>query len=254
MAEVIAILSSSRAYEFPPDRIRLTVMALPSVGTAVQEAFQFQVAGMAVPPSTFGPVSPTFPPGAIFQLGVLAGEDGPQRHIREVYVEPRRVVISVAGPSSEIDRVWTRLRQVLDRFSAGEGAPILGDPERVRDFSELTVRLDVLPQALVAPALVSAAEEAAGERDGQAKWVLVPALHSILWPEDAEYPGDYPGNSIGPRNVWTLSLRAGSLVGAGREFYSAAPLDSDTHLAYLAKVERALARPAGRNPRPRRGG
>jgi hypothetical protein len=251
MAEVIAILSSSRAYEFPPDRIRLTVMALPSVGTAVQEAFQFQVAGMAVPPSTFGPVSPTFPPGAIFQLGVLAGEEGPQRHIREVHVEPRRVVISVAGPSSEIDRVWTRLRQVLDRFAAAEGAPILGDPERVREFSELTVRLDVPPQALVAPALVSAAEESAGKRDGQEeKRVLVPALHSILWPEDAEYPGDYPGGSIGPRNVWTLSLRAGSVVGAGREFYSAAPLASDRHLAYLAKVERALVRASLR----RRGG
>lgn len=253
MAELVTILSSSRAYEFPPDRIRLTVIALPSVGTAVQEAFQFQVAGMAVPPNTFGPVSPTIPPGAVFQLGVLAGEGGPQRHIREVYVEPRRVVISVAGPSPDIDRVWIRLRQVLDRFGAVEGAPIVGDPERVRDFSDLTVRLDVPPQALVAPALVSAAEEAAGRRDDQEKRVLVPALHALLWPEEAEYPGDYPANSIGPRNVWTLSLRAGSVVGASREFYSAAPLDSDAHLAYLAKIEMALTRPASR-PRPKRSG
>ena len=89
MAKVLTILSSSRAYEFAPDRIRLPVMALPNVGTAIQEAFQFQVAGMAVPPATFGPVSPTLPPRAIFQLGVLGGEDGPQRHIRELYSTAR---------------------------------------------------------------------------------------------------------------------------------------------------------------------
>lgn len=241
MADVIAILSSSRAYEFPPDRIPLTLVTQPIVGSTIQQHFQFQVGGVGVPVSTFGPVPQTSALGAIFQLGVLMDDKGPGQHIREVYFEPRRVVITVAGPSAVIDQVWAQLKEVLDRFATPDGVRVLGEPSNVREFSELSVRLRIAAKEVVAPGLVNAAEEAAGVLHSNQKQVFVPAIHAILLAEDAEYPGDYPGGSIGPRNVWTLSLRSGTVIGQEREFYSAAPLDSDTHLAYLEKVEATLS-------------
>lgn len=241
MPEIVAHLSASRAYEFAQDRIRLTVLTLPDVVTALRETFRFEVAGVGSPPNTFGPVFPTLPSGVVFQLGVLQGETGPNQYIRELYIEPRRIVISTAGPSETINQVWLRLNKILEQFVRLHGVIISGEPENVRDHSEITVRLRINPQALVAPALVAASEKTVTIKPSKQTRVFVPAIHSIMWPEETDYPGDYPGELIGPRNVWTLSVRAGTKVASGQEFFSGAPLESGKHIAYLEEIETALA-------------
>lgn len=238
MAEVNAIIAAWRGYEYPPDRIRLQTLMLPAVMAAIQDTFQFRRSGVGLPPATFGP--PPQEVGLVFQLGVLSEDSGPDISIRDLYFEPRRVAICVGGPSSAIDRVWSKLRQLLAQLPGAGKDPVLPEPQAERDFSELNIRLRIPIQSLVAPQLVEASREAVGEAAARQD-VFVPAIHAVFVKEAASYVGDFPGGQIGPQNVWTLSLRAGTMVSPGQEFYSAAPLASDAHVAFLNKLESAIA-------------
>jgi len=250
---LISLLTSSRAYEFSADAIRLSVLATPSVGTLLQSSFRFQQAGTGFLPATFGPSTVTSPPSTFFQDGILQDPGGREVYLRELYFEQRRVVISVAGPSSLLEEAWTQVCEALRPMTAPDGGPILGVPTDQLEFSEVTVDMDFPPEELFAPGLGTAARSAIKGTSRLAKTTLVPAIHMIVARDSDEYPGDRPDLSIGPRRLWTLSLRAGTSP-AERRYYSAAPLDSDTHLRYLGNVERALARTRKRGHTAEAGG
>lgn len=243
LMRLVGILTASRSYEFAVDGIRLSALVTPVVGNRIQAVFQFHQAGTGVPPVTFGPVAPTNPPAAMFHHGVLRLDDGREVLIRELYFEARRVVITVSGPSTFIDEVWQRLGTALQGISAADGQPLLGQPREVRDFSEITVDMGFPPSALVPKGLREALRNAgrAVSRSQGRERILVPALRAVFLSDTAEYPGDHPEHFLGPRNTWSLSLRAGARPWEQR-FYSAAPLDTQAHLTYLEAVERALGR------------
>ena len=236
MANNARILSSSRSYEFLPDRMRLSVLSLPSVIARLQETFRFGIARPGVPPAMFGPVVATAPPGVVCQLGTFADGDGAEFHLRELYVEPRRVVISVAGEARNLDFVWERLRSLL--MDIGHQDAIQGDPHAIRHASEVSAQLKIPPSALVASGVMESV--APFVQDGGQVWV--PAIHGVIYRPDDEYEGDFPGPGVGVKNVWVLSLRAGSAVANGHDFYSSAPLEATEHIAFLSRLATSLQR------------
>lgn len=75
MPQDIKLIASRRAYEFPPDALRLTMLSLAPIVQRLQEIFAFQFAQVGTPSPTFGPVAQTLPPGLVFTMGTFASED-----------------------------------------------------------------------------------------------------------------------------------------------------------------------------------
>lgn len=221
MPKDVLILSSSRAYEFPPDGVRLTAICTEPVLAAVKSAFNFNTALIGSPMPTFGPVPQTLPPGAGFNFGVVEAGDA-VFPVRFLHIEAARLVVDVAGPSTIIDLVHSMLQEVLSTIPQ-TAAGVMVDPVRVRDKSTIVSTLSVAPQALF-PAPVLAALGSKG---------FVPVLR---WhPAHADAPLDIEAD---PAEAWALELRAGVPPNA-RRYFSQAPITSNAHLAFLARLEEA---------------
>ena len=197
---------------------------------AIAEAFHFQFRGVATPPATFGLPDSTSPPGAVFQNGQLGNEGEPLLPIRALYMEPRRIVVEVAGHNESADRVHARLMDILGGIRVEDGQPITGPVQARHDYSELVVRMGVDLNASISPAVRQVLGPLA--REGE---VLVPAVYITLQPAAAEYRGLVVGVQI-----YLLQQRAGTALDS-REWFSGAPLDSRDHLGYLTRLEQAIA-------------
>ncbi len=233
MAQDVKILTSRRGYEFAPDAIRLTVVSLPDVQRLIQNAFLFQVAGVGSPMPTFGPVPATIPPGMAFDVGAYSSPNG-IFPIRFLHFEQRRVVIDVPGPSGTIDPIYQQLRELLKDVRSTDGSPVLGEPQRVLEYSEISLHLNIQPETILPPQLLSLYRNILTP-EGNDDLAFVPGISVQLWPR----MGEYQGTNLPGRRALELSLRAGSTP-EDRHFFSAAPLDSETHLRYLEQLERAL--------------
>ncbi len=243
MAQDLRILSATRSYEFPVDAIRLSVFNGPLAIQAVTDAFGFRQGGpIPAPAARFGPTFTTFPPAVEFQLGTCqpSSSESQAVHVRFLTIEQRRVVISVAAPSSALDHVWTQFRAAVSTFSSPDGSPALGEASGVIDHSEVSGRLDFAPEDLLAGPLWNALRGAARRVD--ASHGLIPAFHGSLVSPAEEYPGDQRADR-GGNLMWTLALRAGSLP-SRRLYYSSAPLDSSAHTRLLRQIERGLVKAA----------
>ncbi len=237
MSQDIKILTSRRGYEFAPDSIRLTVLSLPAVQGLIQDAFVFQVSGVGSPMPTFGAVPLTIPPGIAFNVGAYSGNNG-VFPIRLLHFEQRRVVLDVPGPSSMIDPIYQQLRELLKDVRSPDGSPVLGEPQRVLEYSEISLHLNIQPETLLSSQLLSLYRNVLAP-EGNDDLAIVPSISVQLSPRMDEYQG----NNLPGRRALELSLRAGSTP-EDRHFFSAAPLDSETHLHYLEQLESALTPPS----------
>lgn len=235
MPSQLTILGARRAYEFAPDQIRLTVLAMENVRERIRAAFAFDVAQVAPPMPTFGPVPPTIPPGLVFDYGEVGAAEGPTP-VRFMHFEQGRIVVDVAGYSEAIDRAFDQLKRLIADTRAPDGSPAVGEPTEVRDHSELTARLDFSPDALLPPQLRDVFRKVLVATGSAGSGVVVPA---ILVPTELTN-GPYAGTPTrGGARAFQLELRKESTPEA-RIYYSAAPLPTDDHLAYLEALEAAL--------------
>lgn len=244
MPKDVLLLSSSRAYEFPPDGVRLTGICTEQVMAAVKSAFDFNLAVIGSPMPTFGPVVQTLPPGAAFNFGIVEA-GGQVVPIRYLHIESTRLVVDVAGPSAAIDAIRSRLTEVLAGVpTTAAGAMV--DPVRVRDKTTIVSTLSFPPEALFPAPVLHAL--------GSGEFAAVLAWHSA--------PIDAPLDVVQAEeaDAWTLQLRAGEPP-AARRYFSSAPITSDAHLEFLARLEKAekerpsarpKAMPAVAAARPRR--
>lgn len=226
------ILTSRRAYDYAPDDIRLTVLSTPAVQQVIQQLFNFQVVQIGTPPGLFGPVPLTTPPGLVFATGVHTLPDNTFIPIRSVHIEPRRIIVDVAGPSSDIDPVFARLTDVLSAWRALDGTPMIGDPVSTHDYSEASVHFPFPPDVILPVPLRDVVSRSLGTG---ADTALVPLLEIRTAPLNAEYGGA----AIGPQ-AFHLELRAGATP-AQRLYFSGAPLPSDGHLQLIAQLADLLA-------------
>lgn len=234
------LLSARRAYEFAPDDIRLTLLSTRDVVDFLREQFGFQQAIVGTPMDTFGPVPPTIPPGLVFNYGTSAVEDVGPAPIRLLHVEPRRIVIDVAGPSSVLDPTFAVLRAMLSELRSPDGAPAIGDPVRTRDYSELTVEFQFPTMSLLLPSIRAEFESIAAARmtsngPGPSRTGTAISIVAQQVPDDQEFPG----NARGTHHALSLEPRAGTML-SDRIYFSSAPLDTDAHLAFLGRIEAAV--------------
>lgn len=141
MLEQVKLIAARKTYEFRSNELRLTMLSLAKVRDRIQELFEFDTNEVQTPPAVFDTVPVTMPPGVVFQVGGTSLPDGAVIPIRFLHFEPRRIVIDVSGPSSAIDYVFDRLKAELAEVRTPDGSPALGEPWRVWDYSELSVRM-----------------------------------------------------------------------------------------------------------------
>jgi hypothetical protein len=230
----IKILSARRAYEFRPDDLRLTMLTMPELVNRVQQEFSFNSAEVRTPIPTFGEVPATMPPGLVFNYGMVQMDKARTVPIRLLHFEPRRVVIDLAGPSAAVGQVYNNLRALFSESRAPDGAAIMGEPTHTRDYSELSLVLPFPSKFLLASRLGEWLESSESRpQDGDL--VLVVDLQVSLQPASAEYEG----RALLDHRPYYLAVRAGSRP-SDRHYFSSGPMDTDTHIAWVARIETLL--------------
>lgn len=235
MLEQIRVLTSRRAYEFHIDDLRLSVLSTRPVQEQVQKLFQFQTAAMGSPAPTFGDVPATYPPGFVFDMGVWISPDEQLVPIRFLHFEQRRIVIDVAGSSSAITGIFERLREFFSELYAPDGSPVIGEPERILDYSEITAKYPFTLDTVIAEPFRNILN-ATLDRSSDKNTLMIPTFSVQLYPADQELTAAPSPNDV---RALTFTLRAGTQP-KEHIYFSGAPLDSDAHLNYLSKLETIL--------------
>lgn len=236
MPQDVRILSARRAFEFAVDELRITMLSLPAVIAQIQQLFQFQAAQVGTPPETFGPIPATFPPGLVFAQGQFIAEDQQLVFIRTLAIEPRRIVIDVSAPSSTIDPIASLFMQVAASIQSPDGSPVIGQPQRVLDHSEVAFDWSATAlQSAYSPALWELIGSHITVPSGIDHVQVVPTMSFYLQPAEA----DFPGATNTGHGLLQLAPRAGTKPAEGH-YFSRAPLPSEAHIAYLEALDRSL--------------
>jgi len=225
--QAVLFNTARRSYEFGLDRVRISAVVTETVLQQVKSEFQFQIGTVASPVPTFGTVGAAIPPGVVFNYGSLSPTEGQIIPIRFIHFEPTRLVIDVAGRSSDIDKVYERLNDALSRTSLTVGQIIDGDPRAVKEYSELVATFDVsLEEAFVPNFRRTVAMHATGPD------ALLAVGVSLEWLLRGE---EYNGTGIG----YLLQPRAGRPL-EEHSYFSSAPLSTEAHHSFLTALEREL--------------
>jgi hypothetical protein len=235
MPEQMKIITSRRAYEFHADDLRLSMLSIKPVQDQIQQVFQFQASAMGTPFPTFGDVTATIPPGLVFNVGVWVSPDEQLVPIRFLNFEQYRIVIDVAGPSSAISGIFEHLQRFLAPLRSPDGSPLIGEPERIRDYSEIAAKYPFPLDAMFAQPLRKLFNSQTGVSSSK-DLVLIPALAIQAFPSGQALPA-VPGANT--PNAFTFTMRSGTKPD-DQIYFSAAPLDSEAHLIYLNKLEATL--------------
>ena len=236
MPSDLKILANRKGYEFTTDNICLSMLATKPITDHIQQLFQFQLVTIGSPLPTFGDVPAAFPPGVIFDHGVAFSSEDRMVPIRFLHFEPQRIVIDVTGETAAIDAVFQQLVSALSETRSPDGSPIIGTPERVLAYSEVTAHFSFPLETLVTPPLRNILCSMTNARENGNNSCFIPYL--ALSPFSKK-PSDKSSSqtSIFP---FTLSVRTGTQP-EEHLYFSSAPLDAEAHQAYLNKLELALA-------------
>lgn len=236
MIEQIKILASRRAYEFRPDELRLTVLTTAEVSQLIQQHFSFQVVQVATPMQTFGPIPLTMPPGLVFDYGTTQTPEDAPTPIRFLHFEPHRIVVDVAGPSSAIDWTFERLQVILEEVRAPDGSPAIGEPESVKEYSEMTAHYSFGIEEVIGGPLL----DLAGETFGGGGLTVLPLglKFGAVDPSAEVRPGDIGSMAFSQGSL--IELRAGTRP-EEKTFFSAMGLPTDEHRSWLEALDRRVS-------------
>jgi len=229
----IKILTSRKGYEFAPDDLRLSMISTKPIMEHIQQLFQFQIATIGSPMETFGNVPQTFPPGVIFDHGVGISLEKEIIPIRFLHFEPQRIVIDVAGKSFDVDEIFHKIIRAFDEIHAPDGSPVIGKPERVLNYSEISAQFSFSLDVLVAPPLRKLLRKTIAASDNEKDSLLIPSLSLGSFSSTQKF-GNPPG--INDSHSFTLTVRAGTQP-RERIYFSGAPLNSEAHLTCLNELE-----------------
>ncbi len=240
MTKNMKLLGSRRSYQFGADDLRLSVLSTQEVQDLVSSEFRFQVLAYGTPAPTFGPVPQTVPAGVVFNTGSWSVGDGQIVPIRFLHFEPQRIVIDVAGPSAAIGPVFDHLRSLVQRMVVPGIGSVIGEPECILDYSEYTAQYHFPLTSLLSAPVRDAIEGALRRSDVTKDFLTVPTLMlSPVPPED-----NFDGVNLGDGRNLQFALRKGTRP-EDRVYFSAAPLDSDAHAAYLQRLAEVLESGSG---------
>jgi hypothetical protein len=234
--ENVTFLTARRSYEFRVDDLRLSALCTKPVEERLQALFHFRSVVMGSPMVTFGDVPATYPPGFVFDLGYWMSPDDVLVPIRFIHFEQRRIVIDVAGKSEAIEPIYEILRTAISELEIPDGGRLIGEPEAVYDYTEITAQCNFPLSGVLAPAPLEAVQRAAGSISRRGEHVLVPHVVYQWLPVDRDYAGATLASS---HHSFTFSMRAGTSP-ENRICFSGAPIESDAHAIYLQEVATAL--------------
>jgi len=237
------IITARRAYEFRQDQIRLSAISVPAMQDYIRQHFNFQLVALGTPQPTFGDVPVTLPPGIVFNFGTVpAGKDGVAEPtmIRFLHFEARRIVIDVAAPSSAIDTIFAHLTSMLSSARTPDGTPIIGTPDHIRDYSEITRHTPYKAEVLIPPELREVVSHTLGMDADSGRSILAPSMRIVSVAPDREYAG----SGVMPPDLssFVYELRSGTRPDE-QVYFSAAPLATDAHLQYIEHLEAIFAAP-----------
>jgi hypothetical protein len=230
MIEQVKFLTGRRAYEFHPDDLRLSTICSKPVQDGIQALFSFQSSTIGTPMATFGEVPLTIPPGVVFNTGVWVSPGDTIASIRFLHFEQRRIVIDVAGSSDALASIYEQLYHFLIGVQTVDGTPLIGNPERVLDYSEISARFPFSLDAIISRPLRKLLSRMAKGS------TLVPTLITQTFSRGQQLTGTAP---IGDARAFTLAPRVGTRL-EDHIYFSGAPLGSEAHLAYLTELDAAL--------------
>jgi len=230
MPDRVRILSARRAYEFGRDDLRLTMLSSLEIRQRIQQQFNFEVAQVATPVQTFGPVPTSLPPGLVFDVGSARLPEGPSvLPIRFIHFEALRIVIDAVGPSSSIDLVFDQIKEIVSEFAMPDGSPIIDEPLRVLEYSEISAHFDFGFDALIDKAMLRRVQHLVGNEHTTAS--LQPMGITFRATDGPD------GNST---SSYTFEVRGGTRP-EERIYFSSAGVRTDEHLAWLDALEKDLS-------------
>ena len=236
MLEQVKILTSRRAYEFSPDALRLSSLSIQPVQQSIQKLFNFQSSVIGTPLASFGEVPATFPPGIVFNVGAWIHQEEYVVPIRFLHFEQNRIVIDVAGPTGAIDGIVDRLFSFLSGLRAADGSPVVGEPLRVLDYSEITSQFPYPLDAIISRPLRRLLSKTMHIGMDNKSMTMIPSLSLQVFPTVDIVP---VVPSAHDPHGFTFTLRSGTRP-EDHIYFSGAPLDSEAHVAYLEELATAL--------------
>jgi|GEM_PF-699721 len=251
MPRDVIVISARRIFDFKFDDLRLSMLSSETYRTQLQQLFHFTSVDVGTPTPTLLPVVAMDPPGLTFSMGEWVDPtDGTLIVVRHINVEPVRLVIDVAAPSSRIAGIYALLRAWADTIQVPDGGPCIGEPSDLHDLSEITATLDLPLSALLEPSAIRALEKVRPDDVDGADLQIVPTFNIRLVARGSEFqPGPSPPSFV-------LEHRSAVPVEDGR-WYSNALLDTERHLDVLAALEAARGvvpkarKSRSRHPAPR---
>lgn len=251
MASETRIITARRAYEFRPDQLRLSAISIPRIQNYIRQHFNFELAALGTPQQTFGEVPATMPPGVVFNFGTVPADNddlGESVMIRFLHFEARRIVVDIAAPSAAIDIVFKQLMGLFAGARTPDGTPIIGEPDRIRDYSEITRHVPHSPEALISSDLRDIISSALPRGGDVGIRILVPSLRVAQVAPNQEYAGS--GIMPPDPDAFVYELRGGTQP-SEQVYFSAAPLATDAHLIYLDRLEATFAARVARPIEPK---
>jgi hypothetical protein len=230
MLDQVKFLTGRRAYEFRPDDLRLSTICSKPVQNAIQGLFSFQSSMVGTPMATFGDVPLTIPPGVVFNTGAWISPEKKIASIRFLHFEQNRIVIDVAGSSDALASIYEQIQLLLTGIQTVDGSPIIGEPEKVLDYSEISALFPFSLDVIISRPLRKLLSRITKESP------LIPTLVTRLSSTGQELTGT--ATTVDPR-AFTLATRAGTRL-EDHLYFSGAPLDSEAHLAYLEELATSL--------------
>lgn len=231
------ILTARKGYEYHLDDLRLTMFCTPPILQPIKDIFHFQALAITTPPTTFGAVSNMLPAGVVFQLGIWMTDEGKVTPIRFLHIEPWRIVIDVASSSATVDAIFSRLTEFLADTSAPDGGPVLGDPVRILNYSEISFSAPIVLHNLFASGIRTLFSDTTQSVEQDTEAEVLPIIQFRGQSPKGEFNGTLDAND---GHTFTLSVRAATSP-SEQVFFSGAPLDTDAHLDYLRSLTSILA-------------
>jgi hypothetical protein len=218
------VLSARRAYVYPVDGIRLSVLCTTVIQDELRRAFSFQAAAVAPPPQIFGELPPTSPPGLVLEVGELKMGHNVVP-IRAMMFNARQVIVDVAAPSSSIDRVKRKLDRVIARFKAPDGQPVLSAASGSLDQSDMVFEADFPLSIGLSPEVWQALTSIVPSDQTPVGGLLLRGVSGDIFSDI--------------RMAYSLEPRADTNLSDHR-WFSSTPLNTEEHTTYLSRLVAAL--------------
>ncbi len=121
-------------------------------------------------------------------------------------------------------------------LQAADGSPVVGEPQRILDYSEITAQYPYPLDAIFSKPLRRLLSKTMGVGVGNESMLVLPTVTAQVFPMDEVLP------ELAGRNdphVFTLAFRPGTRP-EEHICFSGAPLSSEAHLIYLEELAASL--------------